>query len=149
MDFIRKQIESKTNDFFLDLIWKKEAFREVTIDPDYKISVISESGKSSLGTLSAGERQILALSFMAALYTVSGFDAPIIIDTPLGRISGEPRKNIAKSLPDYLSKTQVTLLMTDTEYTEDVRKELLKRIGKEYRLDFRDKSTRVKPYDRK
>lgn len=103
----------------------------------------------SLGSLSAGERQILALSFMAALYSVSGFDAPIIIDTPLGRISGEPRKNIAEALPGYLSKTQVTLLMTDTEYTDEVRKELLKRIGKEYRLVFKDRITQVMPYARK
>ena len=149
VDFIREEVKSKTKEFFFNLMWKKGAFRDVTIDADYKISVTSESGKPCLGTLSAGERQILALSFMAALYTVSGFDAPVIIDTPLARISGEPRRNIAKSLPGYLDKTQVTLFMTDTEYTNEVRKELTKRLGKEYKLEFKEKVTQVKPYERK
>ena len=93
-------------------------------------------GLPSLGTLSAGERQVLALAFMAALGTISGFDAPVVIDTPIGRISGEPRQNIAESLPNYLSNTQVTLFMTDTEYTEPVQLRLNSRIGKEYKLHF-------------
>lgn len=149
VDYIRKEVESNTKEFFFNLIWKKGAFRNVVIGADYKISVTSEYGKPCLGTLSAGERQILALSFMAALYTVSGFDAPMIIDTPLARISGEHRRNIAKALPEYLNKTQVTLFMTDTEYTNEVRKELIKRVGKEYKLEFKEKITRVKPYERK
>jgi DNA sulfur modification protein DndD len=133
---VRQQIEQETEEYFLDLIWKKGTYSRVQIDENYQINVLNVRGLPSLGTLSAGERQVLALAFMAALGTISGFDAPVLIDTPIGRISGEPRKNIAESLPNYLSDTQVTLLMTDTEYTEPVQMRLNSRIGKEYELRF-------------
>ncbi len=135
---VRQTIEKKTNEYFLNLIWKKGTYKEVKIDEDYNLSVINKYGSECLGSLSAGERQVLALSFMASLKEVSGFDIPVIIDTPLGRISGAPRENIAKSLPEYLKDTQVTLLMTDTEYTPKLKSLLSDRIGKEYRIDFNE-----------
>lgn len=135
---VRETIESKTKEYFLNLIWKKDTYSEVKIDNNYRVSVLSKLGSESLGSLSAGERQILALSFMAALKEISGFDMPVIIDTPLGRISGEPKDNVAESLPEYLTDTQVTLLVTDQEYTPSVKKLLSKRIGKEYELKFNE-----------
>ena len=150
IDFIRKEIESRIREYFFKLIWRKTAFKNVEIDSNYNISVTSRYGLPCLGTISAGERQVLALSFMAALYKVSGFNAPVIIDTPLGRISGEPRKNIAKALPEYLTGTQVTLMVTDTEYTEAVRNELIERVSKEYELKFNkpEAVTEVGPYEK-
>ena len=81
---------------------------------------------------------MLALSFMAALKEVSGFHFPVVIDTPLGRISREPKDNVAESLPKYLEGTQVTMLMTDEEYTESVRKRMSPRIGKELKLEYEE-----------
>lgn len=146
---VRQTIEAKTKQYFLSLIWKKDTYVDVKIDENYRVSVIYKGGFDALGSLSAGERQVLALSFMAALNEVSGFTAPVIIDTPLGRISGEPRDNIARLLPEYLKGTQVTLLVTDQEYTPSVRKGLLTRIGKEYQLVFEEKKgeTMVMPLD--
>ncbi len=134
----REKIERKTAEYFLSLIWKKATYKSVSIAENYQLNVENIRGLSSLGTLSAGERQILALAFTAALGTISGFDAPIVIDTPTGRISEEPRKNIANVLPDYLKDTQVTFLMTETEYTDDVRLRLAHRVGKEYLLEFNE-----------
>jgi DNA sulfur modification protein DndD len=88
--------------------------------------------------LSAGERQVLALSFVAALNNVSGFDAPLVIDTPLGRISKEPRARIAKSIPSCFPDRQVILLMTDEEYTEPVRDALSESVSKEFRIQFNE-----------
>lgn len=138
MDDLRKEIEEKTENQFFNLIWKKETYKDVKIDDQYNISVIHQSGLDGIGTLSAGERQVLALSFMAALNSVSGFNIPIIIDTPLGRISKEPKNKIAKNLPNYLKGKQVTLLVIDEEYTPDVRKRLSGRIGAEYRIDYKE-----------
>ncbi len=135
---VRETIEFNTKEYFLNLIWKKDTYSEVKIDNNYRVSVLSKLGSESLGSLSAGERQILALSFMAALREISGFEMPVIIDTPLGRISGEPKDNVAESLPEYLTDTQVTLLVTDQEYTPSVKKLLSKRVGKEYELKFNE-----------
>jgi DNA sulfur modification protein DndD len=145
IDEIRKIIEAKTKEYFLKLIWKKETFVDVKIDENYSVSVIHRGGWDALGTLSAGERQVLALSFLSALQKVSGFDFPVIIDTPLGRISGEPKDNIAELLPNFLSETQVTMLVTDQEYTESVKSRMIKRIGKEWQLvyDESNDETRV------
>lgn len=133
---IRNEIQIKTDEYFANLIWKKGTYKKVELDENYQINVLNVRDMPSLGSLSAGERQVLALSFMAALGRVSGFDAPVVIDTPIGRISGEPRKNIAEALPNYLPDTQITMLVTDTEYTDEVRMRLDPRVGQEYRLDF-------------
>ena len=138
MEDVRKEIEEKTKTQFFDLIWKKDTYKDVKIDENYQISVLNQYGLEGIGTLSAGERQILALSFMAALNSVSGFNVPIIIDTPLGRLSKEPKKNIAINLPNYLKGKQVTLLVTEEEYTQEVRDYLAINVSKEYIINFKD-----------
>jgi len=139
MKNVKDEICKKTSEQFLSLIWKKGTYNGVVIDDDYNISVPHVSGREGLGTLSAGERQVCALSFMAALNSVSGFDVPIIIDTPLARISNEPTRSIAENLPNYLPNKQVSLLVTDKEYTPEVKETLSKVVGKTYIINFIEK----------
>jgi len=139
MKEMKEEIERKTSQQFLALIWKTDTYKGVSIDDNYNVSVPHVSGREGLGTLSAGERQVCALSFMAALNSVSGFEVPIIIDTPLARISTEPSRNIARKLPAYLQDKQVTLLVTEKEYSPEVRKELSERVGKSYLINVIEK----------
>lgn len=139
MEEIRDEIEEKTCNQFFELIWKKDDFKTIKINENYEISVQDKAGREAIGTLSAGERQVLALSFMAALNIVSGFDAPLVIDTPLGRISREPKLNIAEKLPSYLKGKQLTLLVTEEEYTPEFRKRIQKHVGKEYKIKFEER----------
>jgi DNA sulfur modification protein DndD len=143
-------VEKQTAEYFHQLIWKKEKFKTVKIDENYTVQVIDRYDNNIISALSAGEKEILALSFMAALRRVSGFEAPIFIDTPLARISGEHRINIAKCLPKYLEGAQFILLLTDKEYTEDVRKLLKPKVCMEYLLNYDDKKdeTKVEKYGR-
>lgn len=138
MEETRKEIEERTKEQFLDIIWKKENYKDVKISDNYTIMVYDQEGRPALATLSAGEREALALSLMAALNEVSGFDVPIVIDTPLGRIAQKQRMNIADCLPKLFNRTQVTLLVTDTEYTPEVRDRLKKFIWKEYKIAFHE-----------
>jgi len=133
---IKQELEQKTEEQFFALSWKSSDYKDVKIDDEYNVSVIHQSGLEGIGTLSAGEGALLALAFMAALNNVSGFNVPIVIDTPLGRIAGLPRRNIAKKLPNYLPNKQVTMLMTDTEYSDEVRDLLSKRVGMTYQIEF-------------
>lgn len=133
---IKNEIEEKTQTQFKALIWKKSEWDLISIDDNYNVSLKHKSGLESIGSLSAGEGIILTMSFMAALNIVSGFDSPIIIDTPLGRISSEIREKIAQNLPNFLPEKQVTMLVTDTEYTDNIRELLSKRISKEYNIKF-------------
>ena len=116
LEEVREKVQTKTQEYFLKLIWKKGTFDKINIDSEYEIKVHHMDDSWILTALSKGEKLVLALSFMAALRDVTGFQFPLIIDTPLGRVSGEPRNNIAKYLPDFLEHQQVSLLMTDTEF---------------------------------
>ncbi|WJI10461.1 hypothetical protein FGU46_10355 [Methanobacterium sp. CWC-01] len=138
VDKIREDIEKRTSEQFSKIMWKEKTYDKVRIDSKYKVSVEHQSGKDAMIDLSAGEGQMLALSFMAALNSVSGFELPIIIDTPLGRLDDAPKLNIAENLPFYLEGKQVTLLVTGTEYSREFRKKLLPRVGKEYKIKYEE-----------
>ncbi|PHQ44299.1 chromosome segregation protein [Halorubrum sp. C3] len=140
---IRKNTEENMNQYFNDLIWKDEEYT-VELGENYTVSVYGKHGDNKIGSLSAGEKQVLALSFMSALTKISGFNAPIVIDTPLGRISSKPKKRIAQNLPTYLKDTQITFLMTDEEYTDDVRARLQNSVANEYQLDYSNEVTEVR-----
>ena len=98
---------------------------------------------------------MLALSFMAALRKITGFGFPLVIDTPLGRVSGEPRYNIARLLPEFLKGTQVTLLVTDSEYMAEIQDDdnnqkfpsmrniIQNHVGKEHDIVFENDESEV------
>lgn len=134
----RQQIETAADEVFKSLVWKEKQFRGVKISEDYALDVIDRHGKSALKELSAGERQVLSLSFIVGMTKVAddNSEAPFVIDTPLGRISEDVRENIARRLPELAP--QVTLLVTDQELMGKARQVLEPRIGMEYRLIFDD-----------
>ena len=85
---------------------------------------------------------------------------PLIIDTPLGKIAGRPKTFIGQRLPNFLSNTQLTLLVTDTEYQSPIvdrdnpdkfndsfRNVIKEDVNMEYILDYDEKakSTSFKP----
>jgi DNA sulfur modification protein DndD len=117
----RRNIEAETNSMFLSLLWKKKTFSGVAIGDDYSINVTHVMGYACLGSLGAAERELLALSFTLGLHTISGFSAPILIDTPVARVSGENRVNFAKVLADVADRKQTILLFTPDEYSPDIR----------------------------
>lgn len=112
---MRVKVANLTSQNFLNLIWKKNEFSDVGLTDDYQLTVL-KNGFNAVHTLSAGERLVLALSFIVAIRNITGFKVPLIIDTPLGKISGKPTKNIADFLSNFSNDVQVTLLVTDKEY---------------------------------
>ena len=108
-------------------------FEEVLVSRNYDVKVKDVVGEiSSPGILSAGEKLVLALSFVSALNNISGFYLPFIIDTPMGRLGSEMKNNISKTLPEYMEGRQVTLLVTDEEYNENFKLGIAPKVGKEY-----------------
>lgn len=121
---IKNQVEEIMNHNFFTLIRKKRAFANITIDDEYSVKVQHIDGYNVINDLSAGEYLILGLSFMSALMNISGFQAPVLIDTPLGKIDDEHREYITTELPKFLNGTQLILLVTPTEYDEKVKSNL-------------------------
>ncbi|WP_327591328.1 DNA sulfur modification protein DndD (plasmid) [Nonomuraea sp. NBC_00507] len=85
--------------------------------------------------LSAGERQMLAISLLWGLARASGRRLPVIIDTPLGRLDSEHRRHLVQR---YFPNAghQVVLLSTDTEVADSAVSRLEPCLGRTYRLDF-------------
>jgi len=131
---MRLRIEAKTKEIFKLLIWKESHFRDVHISQDFDLEVIDRYGRPARPELSAGERQVLSLSFITAMSRISEEEAPLVMDTPFGRLSSQPRNNITKYVPDMAD--QLVLLVTDEELRDQARANLESRIGYEYQLEF-------------
>lgn len=85
--------------------------------------------------LSAGEKQIYAISILEALARTSGRHLPIIIDTPLGRLDSIHR---SKLIDQYFPNAshQVIILSTDTEVDEAFYADLSPNISHAFKLDY-------------
>jgi len=138
----RSRIESETKKVFNNLAWKTDQFNDINLDKDFHFEVIDRWGKPSREELSAGERQILSLSFITAISRLSGEEAPIIMDTPFARLSKNHLETTTATLPNLLP--QLILFVTDTEWTSEVQKGLSERIGYKYLLDFHNGCTTIK-----
>lgn len=68
--------------------------------------------------LSAGQSLLLTLAFVAAIREPTGYKFPLVIDSPAGKIDGPNSHNIGVCLPDFLPNVQLTLLVTNKEYTD-------------------------------
>jgi len=122
LDEIKRKIQEETNAIFFNLIWKKSTFNKITIDENYQVKITSsDTNLPMLGCLSKAENELLALSFTLALHNVSGFDAPLLIDTPVARVSDDQRVNFGKTLAQISKEKQIFLLFTPAEYSLDIK----------------------------
>lgn len=146
LEEVRKKVEKKTFDSFVNLHWDKVNYKEFSIDSEYKMSLKDPNGNERIYNIASGTKQVLLLSFIAALAEVSGFKFPIFIDTPLANTDNSQRENIANNLPDYLKGNQVVLLVKDQEYTAKFRSLIKERVSQELRLVKNGGRTEVKPW---
>lgn len=116
----RREMEKETLKTFTKLLWKKDAFSKVEILEDYTFRLLDNYGSQTLGSCSAAERALLALSFTLALQKVSMHDSLLFIDTPIGRVDEENRLNFVKTLCEIAKSKQVILTFTPTEYDDNV-----------------------------
>jgi DNA sulfur modification protein DndD len=138
---LRVRIEARTREIFRLLVWKGTQFTDVTLGPDYDLRVFDRWGLPARPDLSAGERQVLSLAFITAMGRVSEEEAPLVMDTPFGRLSSLHRNSITQHLPSLTH--QLVLFVTDEELREQSRQNLEEHIGAEYRLEFDEGSTRI------
>jgi DNA sulfur modification protein DndD len=103
------------------------------------LEVIDRYGLPARPELSAGERQVLSLSFITAMSRISEEESPLVMDTPFGRLSSQHRESIAQYLPELTD--QLVLFVTDEELRDQARLNLAPRIGAEYRLKFNTKTS--------
>lgn len=143
-----KQIESLILESFQQLLRKKELVAAIKIDPaSYRMTLLGAKGEElHTDRLSAGERQLLAVSTLWGLARASGRPLPTIIDTPLGRLDSMHRANLVENYFPYASH-QVIILSTDEEIGKKHLAILKPRITRTFELTYSAKtgSTEVVP----
>ena len=116
--------------------WKPD-YKNIIVDQDFKVLVEKSRGNIVSATdPSTGSRNVLALTFMAALNSLSGFVLPQVIDTPIASLDLEMRSEVAKALPRYMEGKQMILLVMNSEYTGEFKTNIKKFVGYQYILDY-------------
>ncbi len=141
-------LEKEFSRSFQRLARKEDIHIRASIDPDnFSVKLINDTGEVvDKNRLSAGEKQIYAISILEALATTSGRKLPIIIDTPLGRLDSKHRNKLIKNYFPHASH-QVIILSTDTEVDEEFYQELSPSISHAYKLNYDSKAGSTTPIE--
>lgn len=115
----------------------KDQVDKITILDDGTTQIRGKTGKEITFERSAGENQIFATALIAGLAKVSGVKAPMVVDTPLGRLDSKHRENILKFWTGDKSR-QVILLSQDEEIDFHFYKSIQDSVGKTYLLEHVD-----------
>lgn len=132
-----RKLEHAVAQCFDLLCRKSDMIRRIEIDPQkFSVTLYDRQGQAiPKKQLSAGEKQIYAISMLWALAQTSGRPLPVIIDTPLGRLDSDHRRNLIEC---YFSQAshQVIILSTDTEIDQEYIKALNPFISHAYHLQY-------------
>lgn len=130
-------IEIGITECFKQLLRKANTNHHFKIDKStFKLSVKLDNNEAIPATsLSAGERQILAVSILWALAKASGKVLPTLIDTPLARLDGPHRTKFVENYFPYASK-QVLIFSTDEEVNGKHYETLKPFISEEYKINY-------------
>jgi len=136
------QLEVLILESFQQLIRKADLISRVSIMPEtYELTLYNKKGEHfPPDRLSAGERQLLAVSILWGLAKASGRPLPSVIDTPLGRLDGTHRSHLIQNYFPYASH-QVLLLSTDKEIDDKHYKDLAGSIGLRYQIEYDEDSS--------
>ncbi|MCW5887328.1 MAG: DNA sulfur modification protein DndD [Anaerolineales bacterium] len=115
----------------------KDQVEKIKILNDGTTQILGKTGKEITFDRSAGENQIFATALIAGLAKVSGVKAPMVVDTPLGRLDSKHRENILKFWTGDKTR-QVILLSQDEEIDYHFYKSIMDSVGKTYLLEHSD-----------
>ncbi len=131
------QLETLVTARFRELIRKPDLALQIKIDPHrFDVTVLDSNGSNHPSeALSAGEKEIFAISVLWALRQLSGRPLPVMIDTPLARLDGDHRTNLVEKYFPFTSH-QVVLFSTDTEVDQGFFRDLKPQISHSYHLQY-------------
>jgi DNA sulfur modification protein DndD len=132
---------------FSRLIRKDDYVNNILIDDNYNITLYEPDGHAiPKDLLSAGEKEIFAVSLLWGLTLTSGRQLPFIIDTPLGRLDSEHRGNLVMDFFQHAGD-QMIIFSTDTEIDKEYFRSLQPHIARAYHLDYnkKERHTSISP----
>ncbi|MCZ4288420.1 DNA sulfur modification protein DndD [Hoeflea alexandrii] len=131
-----KELAASMTQVYKQLAHKGQVAK-IEIRDDGTTVILSKSGKALTFDRSAGENQIFATALIAGLAKVSGVKAPLVVDTPLGRLDSRHRDNILRFWTSDKNR-QVILLSQDEEIDAALHTRIGGSIAKTYLLTHVD-----------
>lgn len=124
-DFIEKLLNSKVDSLQKEFsssvrhLLPDPRIHQVKIDHRFNIKIYDKGKREqAIGSLSSGQKQIIATALMQAISKVANVDSFVCVDTPLARIDKTNRERIIKHYYPSAAK-QVIILATDSEVAPD------------------------------
>lgn len=122
--------------FYRELAHKGQV-EKIKILDDGTTQILNKVGQEITFDRSAGENQIFATALIAGLAKVSGVKAPMVVDTPLGRLDSKHRENILRFWTSDADR-QVILLSQDEEIDYAFFQSIKPHVSKTYLLEHLD-----------
>lgn len=113
----------------------KEEPEEIVLTEDFQIFKINHAGQKT--TFSFGEHRLLYYSLCFAARLVSGFQFPLIIDSPWGNMDTSTRKSLAAEIVNKLDDSQTALFVLDSEFPAEVSSILAKGNPRLYQIHMK------------
>lgn len=131
-----KALASAMTRVYKQLAHKKQVAK-IEIDDDGTTRILGRTGEEIVFDRSAGENQIFATALIAGLAEVSGVKAPMVVDTPLGRLDSVHRENIFQFWTGNPDR-QVILLSQDKEIDPEFFKRIKGNVSATFLLTHAD-----------
>lgn len=143
---VREDLQARISKLFGKITYKP--YRP-QLSEDYTLRMVQTVGGQELPVAaSAGENQILSLSFIGSIVATAAerhskadglpwqgpLIYPIVMDSPFGTLDSEYRKQIAHHIPELAP--QIVVMVSQTQWRGEVEKEMTPRIGKQYVLVY-------------
>jgi DNA sulfur modification protein DndD len=130
-------LQEKTFEMYRLLSSRSGLIKDITIDDKtYEVRITDRNGHEiRKSALSAGEKEVFAVSLLWGLAQTSELKLPIIIDTPLSRLDSTHRDNIVNNYFPNAGE-QVVILSTDTEIDNNYYRSLKPRLSGAASLEF-------------
>lgn len=157
-DDVRESVNDRVNDIFQEII-VKDYYAQ--IDTDYSLKILKDVGSEEAIPVakSTGERQVASLAFIASLISLAreryesdrdmtyftGGIYPMIMDSPFGSLDPKYQQRISGMLPEMAD--QVVVMVTDSQWSEEVAGEMGRVAGEEYHLEYHDPGSEGVEYE--
>ena len=115
------EMQKLTWNIFSNMEWKEKTFKSISIDDKYNVILYHKANYAMNDDASGAESMALAYAFTLAVHQVSGKNCPLVIDSPLGRVSDIAREKMADTLLEAAKDKQIIMLFTPDEYSDVVQ----------------------------
>ncbi len=142
-DNLRSRVEADASEIFMQLT-TEPSHSGLRINESYGLEILDENDEVVPGR-SAGQEQIVALALIGALNRNAARRAPVMMDTPFGRLDESHRRKVLSFLADMAD--QVFLLVHSAEVDREDLDEIAADITAEKKLERRSAfHTELLPY---